>query len=94
MVGQNITGNEKIADVFAGLIDKKINDFFQPKITGDLHSSLYSYIVAVILFLTIWPLGTIMAFLWFLIVILVFKIFVYTGLVEIKTVTVQREMIV
>jgi hypothetical protein len=93
MIGHAVNGNEKIADVFAGLIDKKINDFFQPKIEGDSRSSLYSYIVATILFLTIWPLGSIMALLWFAIVILVFKTLVYCGLVEIKTVTVQREMI-
>lgn len=93
MVGRDINGDEKISDVFAGLVDKKINDFFQPKISGDSQSSFYSYIIATILFLTIWPLGSILSLLWFAIVIFVFKILVRFGLIEIKTVTVQREMI-
>lgn len=94
MVGHEVMGNEKIENVFAGLIDKKINDFFQPKIEGDSRSSLYSYVVAAVLFLTIWPLGSFLALLWFSVVILIFKILFYSGLIEIKTITVEREMIV
>ena len=94
MVGHNMDGDEKIADVFAGLIDKKLNDFFQPRISGDSQSSSYSYILTAILFLTIWPLALIMSLFWFTIVLVAFKLFICLGLVEITTVTVQREMIV
>lgn len=94
MVGRNIDGNEKMANVFVGFMDEKINTLFQPKIKGDSQSSFYSYVIAVILFLTIWPLGSIiMSPLWIAVVILIFKIFIYFGLVEIKTMTVQREII-
>lgn len=93
MVGHAVSGNEKISDVFAGLIDKKINDYFQPRVAGDAQSALFSYIIAMVLFLTIWPLGTVLSVFWFGLVIVIFKIIVHFGLVEIKTVTVQREMI-
>lgn len=93
MTGREVRGNEKIADVFAGLIDKKINDFFQPKIKDDPRSSFYSYVVATILFFTIWPLGSMLAIIWFAVAILIFKILVRLGVVEIKTVTVEKEKI-
>jgi hypothetical protein len=95
MTGKDINGNEKIADVFAGLIDKKINDYFQPQVeNNNKSSSLLSYIVAAVLFLTIWPIGSVLSLIWFVIVIIIFKILLYFDLVEIKTVTVEREMIV
>jgi hypothetical protein len=93
MTGQNLSGSEKISDVFAGLIDKKMNDYFQPGVAGNERSSLFSLIIASVLFLTIWPLGTVLSLLWFSFVIIIFKILVHFGLVEIKLVTVQREMI-
>ena len=93
MVGQDLRGDEKIADVFAGLINKKINDYFQPKINGDAQSSAYSYILVAILFLTILPLGSLLSLIWFGFIIIVFRLLVGFSLVEIKIVTVQREMI-
>lgn len=93
MIGKDVVGNEKIADIFSGLIDKKINDYFQPQIGDDAPSNMLSYIVAIILFLTIWPIGSMLGIIWFIIVIIVFKILLKFGLVEVKTVTVEREMI-
>jgi len=94
LTGKNVSGNEKISDVLAGLIDKKINDFFQPQIGNESPSALLSYIVAAVLFLTIWPIGSVLGIVWFAVIIVIFKILLYFGLVEIKTVTVEREMIV
>lgn len=94
MVGYKISGTEEISDVFAGFIDKKINDYFRPRVDGDERSNLFSYLVAAILFLTIWPIGSVLCVVWFFLVFIIFKIMVYFGLVEIKTITVEREMIV
>lgn len=90
---KNLKGDEKIGDVFVGFIDKRINDYFQPKVGEDAPSSLLAYIVSMILFLTIWPIGSILALIWFVVVIIIFKILLYFGLVKIKTITVEREMI-
>lgn len=94
MSGHAIIGDEKVVDIFSGFIDKKINDFFQPTINSDSKSSFFPYLMVFILFLTILSLSVPLSPLLFGIVILVFKLFVRFGLVEIKTVTVQREMIV
>lgn len=93
MTGQEIGGSEKIADVFSGLIDKKINDFFQYKLVGDQMSFLLEYIFTAILFLTVWPLGSILCSLCFLAAVIIFKILVACGLVEIKKEMVEREAI-
>ena len=95
MVGHKVSGDEQISDVFSGFIDKKINDYFQPhKLDSDRKSPLSYYILSAILFLTIWPMGSALSLVWFGVVIIIFKLMVHFKLVEIKTVTVQREMIV
>lgn len=95
MVGYELSGNEKISDVFVGFINSRINDYFQPhKANGGEDSHFFSYIIAVILFLTVWPSGVALSVAWFVLIIIIFKIMAYFKLVEIKTVTVQREMIV
>ncbi|HPN54792.1 MAG TPA: hypothetical protein PLB52_02560 [Candidatus Moranbacteria bacterium] len=95
MVGRKVSGEEEISEVFAGFIDKKINDYFQPhKVDSDKKSPLFYYILSAVLFLTIWPMGSALSLIWFGIVIIIFKLMVHFKLVEIKTVTVQREMIV
>ncbi|KKQ44754.1 MAG: hypothetical protein US63_C0023G0001 [Candidatus Moranbacteria bacterium GW2011_GWC2_37_8] len=91
--GKKINGDEKISVVFSGMINDKINTYFQPSINGDEKSSLFPMILAAVLFLTIWPLGSMISILWFGIVILIFKASVYFGLIEIKKVAVEREMI-
>jgi hypothetical protein len=93
MVGKKVTGTEKIADVFAGLVNEKINSYFQPQIGDESQSALLPFIFTLVLFLTIAPLGSILSRIWFLLVILLFKIFVKAGLVEIKTEMVEKESI-
>lgn len=94
MIGKDVNGNEKIADVFVGFVDKKINDSFQPHINNGASFSLLSYIFAFILWVTILSVGSLIGPIWFIFVIIMFKILLYFGFVEIQTVTVEREMIV
>ncbi len=94
IAGKKIVGDEKVSDVFIGMINERINSYFQPSMQGEKKSSFYSLILTTILFLTIWPLGSLLSTLWFAIVILLFKGFVRFGLVEIKKVTVEREKII
>lgn len=94
MTGREIRGDEKIADVFAGLIDKKINDYFQPKMESDSRSSLFIYILVAILFLTVWPLGSILGSICFCFVVFIFKMLAYFGLIKIEKIMVEREVIV
>ena len=93
-VGQPLNGSEKISTVFANLINNRISSFFNPGISGNSQSALFPFILSLVLMLTIWPIGSVLSLLWFLIIVLVFKIFVCYGLVEIRKITVEREMIV
>lgn len=93
IAGKKIEGSEKVSEVFVGMINSKINNYFQPVGGEQKRSEFYPLILSLILFLTIWPLGSLLSALWFSIVILLFKIFVKLKLVEIGKVMVEREMI-
>lgn len=93
MVGRDVSGDEKIADVFSGIIDKKINDFFQRKSTNNEKSFLLEYVFTAVLFFTVWPLGSILCSACFLIVIILFKLFVHFEIVKIDKTMVEREVI-
>jgi len=90
-VGITLNGNEKISDVFTNIISGKIDDYFNPKISGDKNSSIFLIILAFVLFLTIYPLGSILSVLWFLIVSLIMHIFLRLKVLQIKTITVSKE---
>ena len=76
------------------LINKKVNDYFDPKINPNLQSPFLPLLLAVIVFLTILPLGSLLSGIWFGMAILLFKFLVGLGWVEIKKVQVEQELIV
>lgn len=92
IAGRQVEGDEKVSTVFTGMINDRINNYFQP-INGNQKAGFYPLVLSLILLLTIWPLGSLASNVWFALVILFFKIFVRYGLVEIQKVTVEREMI-
>lgn len=61
LLGRKVEGNEKIASVFSEIIKKKINENFQFKISKEKENSMWPIILALVLFLTIWPLGSLLA---------------------------------
>lgn len=93
ITGKKINGDEKVSSVFIGMINDKINNYFQPGVGGEEKSNFFPLVLTLILFLTIWPVGSLLSNIWFITVILIFKVFVRFGLVEIKRVSVEREMI-
>lgn len=93
IVGRNVEGNEKISDVFAGMVNDKINSYFQPNVDRPERSTLFPFVLTLILFATIWPLGSLLSTIWFAIIILIFKILVKYGFIEVKKVMVEREII-
>ncbi|HEX8974457.1 MAG TPA: hypothetical protein VF817_03150 [Patescibacteria group bacterium] len=93
VVGQPLTGQEKISEVFAGMVDKKINDYFQAPLGDGQANNVFPFILTTILFLTILPLGSVLSTLWFLLAIGFFKLCVRLGLVKIEKTTVEKEMI-
>jgi hypothetical protein len=92
MIGQPVNGNEKISDIFAGLINKKLNDYFRSPIGENGKTSAFPLILAVILFLTIYPIGGVLSIGWFLVVKLIFKVLLKFNVVNIKRIPVEKEI--
>lgn len=92
-VGQELTGQEKIADVIVSPISKAVNDYFQMQVSQNNQSPVFPIILTAVLFLTILPLGSLLSSLWFGIAVLIFKVLVKFEIIKVREVTVQREMI-
>jgi hypothetical protein len=92
MIGQPVNGSEKISDIFAGLINKKLNDYFRSPIGENGKTSAFPLILAVILFLTIYPIGGVLSIGWFLVVKLIFKVLLKFNVVNIKRIPVEKEI--
>lgn len=93
MVGIPVAGNEKISDVFIGLINNKINDYFNPNVGGVEKNSVFPIILAIVLFLTIYPVGVILCLLCFAIARLIFFALFKFGVLNIGLVTVSKEVL-
>lgn len=95
VAGYQIIGNEKISDVYAGLIAQKLDKFLQyPVNVAGQTTSAYPIILTIVLILTIYPLGSMLSIVWFLLVKLLFHFLVRYKIVNIEKVTVQKEMLV
>ena len=90
-VGVKLTGSEKISDVFTGLVSSKIDDYFNPKVAGTEKSSVFSMILAIVLLLTIYPLGSILSIAWFLIVKFVIFALLKLKVMSVGVMTVSKE---
>jgi hypothetical protein len=93
MLGREINGDEKIADVFSGIIDSKINEYFNPSLEKNRDSSVFSLILSVALLLTVYPVGLVLCIFVFLFVTLMIYLLIQLGWLKIKTVTVIKESI-
>lgn len=85
--GHELTGQEKVSDVFSEIVNNKIDEFFQPGIASPESSSAVPLVIAIFLFLTIISSGPILGSLGMLIVIIAFII-----LVKFKVVSIKKEM--
>ena len=93
VVGTPVVGDEKISDVFTGLINNKINDYFNPKIDGTGKNSVFPVILAIVLLLTIYPVGLILSIFWFLIAKLIIFALFKLKILAVRTVTVSKEVL-
>jgi len=61
LVGRGVKGDEKISVVFSEIINKKINENFQFNVSKEKENSTWPIVLTLVLFLTIWPLGSLLA---------------------------------
>ncbi|MFC1756318.1 hypothetical protein ACFLY1_00010 [Patescibacteria group bacterium] len=91
--GFEIQGNERVSDIFARAIDEKINSYFRPDTGEGKYSSVVPMIFAIILFLTIVPLGNIVSLFGVMLTMVIFWIFMKTKLVSIIKIPAEKEVI-
>lgn len=93
MVGRQLSGTEKMSEIFSGFIDKKINDYFKPVVAGEEKSKVLPALFAIVLALTIWPMGSFLSYFLILLAALVFWLFVRFGVVRITKIPIEMEII-
>ena len=93
LVGKDLTGQEKVSEIFPEMINKKITDYFKPKMGEKSSLPFLPIVLAILLFLTIIPLGSILNIFWTLIVRLIFWILVKSRVVTVSKVQKEVEVI-
>lgn len=92
MLGIPIYGDEKVTEVFAGLVDRKLNDFFSSPVGGVQKNQLLPIILTVILFLTIYPIASVLSIGCFLIVKSGIFLMIHFGVLKVKKIQVMKEI--
>jgi CRISPR/Cas system CSM-associated protein Csm2 small subunit len=94
LVGREVSGSENISEIFSEMISKKIESVLTPSVIGKQQgSSSLAWVLAVILFFTVFSIGSLLSVIVFLLSWAIFLIFVRAGWVQIKTVTVEKEIL-
>jgi hypothetical protein len=93
MIGRSVDGNEKISEVFTGLINNKINEYFNPKMGGAERNSVFPIILALVLLLTIYPVGLVLFILVFLMVFIIIEALIKLEVLNIATIPVLKEVL-
>jgi hypothetical protein len=93
MTGQEIVGNEKMYDIFSGLMNKKVNNYLAPSIESPGREKILPIILAFFLFFTLWPIGSLLGFFCIRFFALLMYILRKTSILVVKKVMVEMEVI-
>jgi hypothetical protein len=93
LTGTELTGNEKVSDIFSDIVNRKINQYFNSDLTGTEKSSPLPIIMTIGLFLTIWPLGSLLNIIWIGMAEFLIWIFLKLEFIHIKKIPVEMEVI-
>mgnify|MGYP006927328540 FL=1 len=93
IAGKPLTGQEKISDVFSGIINQRIDQYLGGRMSDSGGKSPLPFILAVALFLTVFPLGSLLSTVWIIVVGIIIWIFKKTDLIRIAKVPVEMEVI-
>lgn len=91
MVGMELTGQEKIADVFSGIVNNKINNFVAPNhFSSNENIPLLRLLLAFALFLMVMSLGSMLSI--FLLPLVKFIFFLLVKFDLVKILKIQKEV--
>ena len=95
LTGKTIQGDEKIADVFSLAIQHRIITVLSgEQVSNHLSPTIVPLVLALLLFLTLLSLGTIVAYFWLAMSFLVFQIALFFGWVKLERVMREQEILV
>jgi len=92
IAGMELSGNEKISEVFASAVNRRISSYFQPEV-GGTRTPLLPTVLAIILFLTIVPIGNLTSVSLAWIVSGVFRLLLLLGWISVSKINVEVEKI-
>lgn len=93
IAGVTLTGDEKVSEVLSEFINQKIDQYLGSGIADSQESSPLPLIMAIGLFLTILPIGSLLSTLWIVAIEGIVWIFIKTELISIVKVPVEMEII-
>ncbi len=92
LVGQPVVGNEKIADIFSTAIQYKIIASLRgQKSSQHVSPQIVPLVLAVLLFLTLLPLGTLLSFPWIFLGFLLFRLLLALHVLELVKLPREQE---
>lgn len=90
---REVRGDEKISDVFSGIINSKISGYFTPDLGKSKDSSILPLIIAIALLLTVTSLGSFLILLWILLVKIIFFILKEFGVISVALAPAEKEIV-
>ncbi len=94
LVGKPVKGDEKIADVFSLAIQYKITASLQGQESANhLSPAVVPVVLATLLFLTLLPFGSLLAYLWIFLGLVIFRILLSTHVLNLGVVTKEQEVL-
>jgi len=91
--GREVSGSEKISQVFSSAIESKINEFFAPNAEMPQRAKAYQFIVAIVFFLSIFSTGSLFWWPWTLLAVGIFRFCVRLKAISIGKIPVEMEII-
>lgn len=93
MVGFELKGDEKVGSVMTELINNKINSYFNPGAGNQGGSTVLPFVLAVLMFFTVVPIGSFFSAFWILLARFIFFLLVKFGLVGVAKIQKEVEVI-
>lgn len=91
--GGEFSGAERVTDVLTSVLNYQTRVFFDPE-ARHYSAAILPFILCLLLFLTIFPLGTLLGLVWIVLASLVFRLLVKARIVRVERVPAEQETIV
>jgi len=93
LAGSEISGNEKVSELFLSILNNRISNISDSAVRNSKSSEIFPMILALALFFSIVPIGSLVSRIWFLFAAAIFAILKKIGIVKIVYETKEVERI-